>query len=344
MYFSIIDPIFSVNNEDYFCPYFSIFSYFATILSTVVLCFGLYAGSSPAWAETAAKSGNLKTVFLIVMENKSWSDIKGNPDAPYLNTTLLPQSSYTEQYKGPKGGSLHPSEPNYIWLEAGDTLGITDNADPSKNHQTTTGHLVTLLQKADVSWKSYQEDISGTSCPLANQGKYAVRHNPMVYFNDVTGTNDPESFYCIEHVRPLTELERDLKGNTAARYNFITPNLCNDMHDKCPPFKNKIRQGDEWLKTWIPRIQESAAYKNSGVIFIVWDEADLTPSCKNADCPIGMIVLSPYGKGGGYSNTIAYDHSSTLKTIQEIFAVTPLLGAAADSTTIDLRDLFRAFP
>jgi hypothetical protein len=41
------------------------------------------------------------------------------------------------------------------------------------------------------------------------------------------------------------------------------------------------------------------------------------------------------------SNSIHYDHSSTLKTLQEIFQVGPLLGAAADSQTNDLSDLFR---
>jgi len=44
----------------------------------------------------------------------------------------------------------------------------------------------------------------------------------------------------------------------------------------------------------------------------------------------------------GYSNTIHYTHSSTVRTLQEIFAVTPLLGDAANAT--DLQDLFQTFP
>jgi hypothetical protein len=49
-------------------------------------------------------------------------------------------------------------------------------------------------------------------------------------------------------------------------------------------------------------------------------------------------------KAGGkkaFSNNIHYDHSSTLKTLQEIFGVKPLLGAAADPATKDLSDLFK---
>ncbi len=53
-------------------------------------------------------------------------------------------------------------------------------------------------------------------------------------------------------------------------------------------------------------------------------------------------MLLPKAKGGGYANTIAYTHSSTLRTLPEIFGVTPMLGSAASVT--DLRDLFVSFP
>jgi hypothetical protein len=55
-----------------------------------------------------------------------------------------------------------------------------------------------------------------------------------------------------------------------------------------------------------------------------------------------MIVLSPDARGGGYANTLHYTHSSTLRTLEEIFGVSPYLGDAANAT--DLRDLFRTFP
>jgi len=117
-----------------------------------------------------------KNVFLIMMENHNWSDIKNNPSAPYINNTLLPTSSYAEQYYNPPGN--HSSEPNYLWLEAGTNFGISDDADPSINHRSTSQHLVTLLSNAGISWKSYQEDISGSDCPLTGSGLYAPKHNP----------------------------------------------------------------------------------------------------------------------------------------------------------------------
>jgi hypothetical protein len=275
-----------------------------------------------------------KTVFLILMENHNWSDIKNNPSAPYINTTLLPMASYAEQYYNPPGN--HPSEPNYLWLEAGTNFGISNDDNPDANHQGTTQHLVTLLNNAHISWKSYQEDISGTVCPLTENGLYAPKHNPMVFFDDVTNSNDPHSSYCIAHIRPYSELATDLQQQTQARYNFITPNLCNDMHDSCAPLYDSVKQGNTWLAQNLPPILNSQAYKDGGVVFITWDEGE------GGDGPIGMIVLSPDAKGGGYANTIHYTHSSTLRTMEEIFGVSPLLGDAANAN--DLRDLFKTFP
>ena len=273
---------------------------------------------------------DVQTVFIILEENHSWASIKGSALAPYVNNTLLPMASYAEQYYTPPG--VGPSLPNYLWLEAGTDFGVSDNGDPSQNHQSTAAHLVRLLDNAGISWTSYQEDISGTVCPLASVGHYAPKHNPMVYFDDVTGMNNANSAYCITHIRPFSELAGDLQPNAVARYNFITPNLCNDMHGGggCPA-GDDITRGDAWLSTTIPMIMNSEAYRNNGAIFITWDE--------DSGTPIGMIVLSSQAKGGGYHNSIHYTHSSTLRTMQEIFGVGPMLRDAANAT--DLGDLFR---
>jgi len=97
-----------------------------------------------------------------------------------------------------------------------------------------------------------------------------------------------------------------------------------------------VQQGDAWLSREVPKILASPVYADNGALFITWDESE------TGDGPIGMLVLSPRAKGGGYANSIHYTHSSTLRTIQEIFGVTPLLGDAAAAT--DLSDLFVSFP
>jgi hypothetical protein len=280
--------------------------------------------------------GGIKTVFLIVMENHSWSSITSSTSANYINKTLVPMSSYAKQYYNPTGN--HPSEPNYIWLEAGDNLGLTTDDDPSStNHATTTDHLVSQLAAAGVSWKTYQEGIDGKSCPLTSSGFYAVKHNPFLFFDDVTDTRLATSANCIAHVRPYTELAGDLApGGKVARYNFITPNLCNDMHGAtgCPS-TNLIKMGNDWLATEVPKILASNAYKDNGVLIVTWDESS------TGDGPIGMLVISPLAKGGGYSNSTKYDHSSMLRTMEEIFGV-PLLRGAKTATS--LSDMFKSYP
>jgi hypothetical protein len=270
-------------------------------------------------------------VFVILLENYTWSSFQGNPEAPFINGTLLPRSSYCGQYYNPPG--LHPSEPNYLWLEAGTNFGILDDNDPAYNHQPTTNHLVAQLRRANVSWKAYQEDIPGTLVPLTAVNNYAPRHDPFVFFDDVTGTNDPNNAYGIAHIRPYPELAADLTNDSVARYNFITPNLCDDGHDVCAPQNNPIRQTDDWLASEVPKILNSAAYARNGALFIVWDEGE-----NNSDGPLGMILLSPLSRGGGYASVIYYTHSSFLRTMQEIFHVSPWLGGAA--TAADLSDLF----
>lgn len=295
-----------------------------SVLAALILAVSAHAGSLPP----------VQTVFVILFENHNWSDFKGSTDAPFINGTLLPMASYCEQYYNPPG--LHPSEPNYLWLEAGTNFGIFDDNDPASNHQNTTNHLAAQLRSAGISWKTYQEDIPGMVVPLTAINGYVPKHNPFVFFDDLTGTNDPNDAYGLAHNRPYTELAGDLANHSVARYNFITPNLCNDGHDVCAPRNNSVRQTDDWLASEVPKILNSAAYSNNGALFITWDEGEY-----GSDGPIGMILLSPLARGGGYTNSIRYTHSSFLRTMQRIFGVSPWLGDAANAT--DLSDLFAQF-
>jgi hypothetical protein len=274
-----------------------------------------------------------------MMENTSLSNISGNTsEAPYLNSLLAgtnnSQTSYATQYYTPPGN--HPSLPNYLWLEGGQCYSYcgTDNSPSSSpNGISSIQHLTTLLNSAGISWNAYQEGITDGTCPMTDNYPYAPKHSPFVYFNDVNGNTS----YCTTHEKNYTDLGTDLANNTVARYNFITPNLCDDMHDSCAPTNDAIKQGDTWLSTAVLSILNSQAYKDGGALFIIWDEGT-----NDSDGPIGNIVLSPYAKGHGYANAIHYTHASTLRSMEEIFGVSPLLGKAANAT--DLRGLFTAFP
>ncbi len=306
-----------------------------------------------------SQMSKVKTVWVILMENHNWTgnnsgaafgdpDLKGSLLAPYVNGTLLDSSAHAEQYFNPPGN--HPSQPNYLWLEAGTNFGVFADTQPGQPQLNTHFHLTRLLQDAGISWTAYAEPDFGSpvfdNCPL-DFTFLDVEHLAFVYFNDVNHGLNPKSAECIAHVRPYYQLATDLANQTSARYNFITPNVCHDGHEGISPCdalesKNNTLRGDTWLKQNVPMILESEEYKQGGALFIIWDEAE--DSGEFSDGPIGMFLLSPFAKGGGkraYSNSIHYDHSSTLKTLQEIFQVGPLLGAAADPETIDLSDLFK---
>jgi hypothetical protein len=293
---------------------------------------GSYSGrtNAPPRDPNPAPNGlnGIKTVFVILMENHNWSSIQNNANCPYINS-LLPNASYANRYFTAPG--IHPSEPNYIWLIAGDNFGIRNDALPSVNHINSTNNLFTLLDAAGIPWKSYQENISGTDCPDINNYPYAARHNPFVFFDSVRGNLD----YCISHIRPYPELAADLANKNTGRFNFITPNLTNDMHDTAPGSSSSRKQGDDWLAREVPKILNSSAYADGGLLIITWDEGS-----NDSDGPIGLILLSPRAKGGGYNNNIHYTHSSTLRTIQDIFGVYPYLGDAAAAES--LQDFFMA--
>jgi hypothetical protein len=310
-------------------------------------------------AVTHAQMSKVKNVWVILMENHNWTgnnagaafgdpDIKGSPLAPYANGTLLNTSAHAEQYFNPPGN--HPSQPNYLGLEAGTNFGVLADTQPGQPQLNTDQHLVKLLENAGISWMAYAEPDFGSPvfdvCPL-DFTFLDVEHLAFVYFNDINLGLNPQSAECIAHVRPYYQLATDLADHTVAQYNFIVPNVCHDGHEgvspcaATEPADNTLR-GDTWLQQNVPLILQSDEYKDGGALFIIWDEAE--DSGAFSDGPIGMFLLSPFAKGGGkrpFSNSIHYDHSSTLKTLQEIFNVQPLLGAAADAQTKDLSDLFK---
>ena len=285
-----------------------------------------------AWRSSAATPPGAKHVFVVMMENTDWASVKGSSSFPYVNQTLLPNFASADGYNS----GLHPSLPNYVELEAGATLGLTDGSYlPDTHAVTTTAHLTTQLTSAGLDWKYYAENLpgNGATCNLSDPGTpYSEDHNPFVYFTDVQ--SNPA--YCIQHERPYSELSGDLSAGSVPDYSFIVPN---DWHqgEKLAPGSSCLRcQADDFLKTEIPMIQASAAYKANGIILVLWDESGNRSANTN-----GLIVVSNLAKKG-YSNSIAYNHGSTLRTVQAVFGLSPFLGDAATST--DLGDLFASSP
>jgi hypothetical protein len=293
----------------------------------------------PASMPDAAANGKfINTVFVVVEAGANWSDIA--QEMPYLRD-LVRTGAHSEQYYNPP--SVHPGEPNYIWMETGARMGITSDDDPGTNLLRGANHLSKLLDAAGVSWTSYQEDIAPGTCPVVSQGAYTASHNPFVFFDDVVGDPpSPSSAACIAHHKPFAQFLTDLKAGTVARYNFITPNLQHDSQD------GSVIGADDWLKANIdPIINPQSPYHNPEVwahaaVFVVWEAGD-----EPNDGPIGMVIASPFARAGYQDTTspspYSYTHSSLLRTVQEIFGVenTPL-GEAASAR--NLSEFFSRYP
>ena len=288
----------------------------------------LRSGSASSATVTPARSARaratpIRHLWVVMMENTDWPEIKGSSSAPYINDTLLARYAHAENYRA----HMHNSLPNYFLLEAGDPMGQQGRSPtPSELRLSTTDHLATYLTRAKVSWKSYREDLpgNGTICPLSDPGApYSADHNAPVYFDDFTGPT------CIAHERPLTELTTDLGRDRVPRYSFIVPN---DYHQGEKPIpggsSDLIGNADSFLQSLIPKIQATAAYRRDGAILVLWDEG--AACCDN---PSGLIAISRFAKQG-YADQTAYSHPSTLRTIQDIYGLRPYLRQAAHAPNL----------
>jgi len=280
----------------------------------------------------------IKHVFVIAMENHGAADIYGNTThAPFINNTLLPMAGRATNFidKLPQLAS----EPHYVWMEAGtnafsDHTFTTDNNPSSSNSTASTAHLSTQIVAAGSTWLSYQEGLNSTSgtCPIAASGNYAPKHDPFIFFRDVSGTTPSKTnAFCAAHHKALTALAGDLTNDRVAAYNFITPNLCHDMHsNSCAGSSDPILQGDTWLRDNVPAIL-SYVTAHQGVLLIVWDE----PVGSTGTIP--LIVLGPHVKPN-HTSAITYSHGSMVKSVEQILALPTLATVTGDNTLTDFFD------
>jgi phospholipase C len=294
------------------------------------------AGSTSATCQTLSTApatppaGWTGSVFTIVMENHSRGEIFGNKDAPYLNQ-LAAQGAVANGYHD---SYVHPSEANYLWMVAGENFDVLDDADPVAHSLPSTSHVADQLEKAGLSWKTYQEGM-GAPCGLVSHGRYAAKHDPFVFFSDINGWDGSQfqpSQRCIDHVVDYSQLDRDIAAGAVPKYAFITPDLDNDMHD------GSIAGGDAWLAREVPKLMATDAYKNGGVIFLLWDEGGGSPA---ADDP-PFITLSPYAHVGMTSET-DFDTSSYLKTVEKVTGIAQL-PCDADGTSVVAMDELYTMP
>jgi hypothetical protein len=261
-------------------------------------------GSSNSSPKPSANN-TIQHIFLIVMENQTESSIIGNPAAPYINS-LADQYSLATDYSG----VTHPSLPNYLALTSGSTDGITTDCNPpGAGCIVNVANIADELQAKGLSWKQYAESMPSPCYQLNYGSDFATKHVPFLYYSDIVNN----SSRCDAHVVPYSNLASDLKSaSTTPNYAFITPNLCNDMHN-C-----SIATGDSWLSQNVPPILQSPAFASTpSLLIITWDEGNLS------DNHIATVIAGSAAKTH-YQSNLSFNHYSLLHTIEYLFGLPTL--------------------
>jgi hypothetical protein len=204
----------------------------------------------------------------------------------------------------------------------------------SCDQPTSVMNIGDQLEAAGKSWMAFGEDM-GTPCNVTDSGNYAVRHVPFLYYDSIQ--NDVQR--CNKHVVDFSQFS----PTSAAVYNFIAPNLIDDMHNPDPTTSVNIPDGDAWIGPQVANIMAAATFIKGGLLVVVWDEDDGSGGISGTDDPIGIFVMSPYAKSGGYVSQMQANHYSLLATIEDGLGL-PHLGNAANPGTGFAANLADYFP
>jgi hypothetical protein len=333
----------------------------------------LVAAGAPAGAAAAAAPPRVGHLFVIELENKGYDETFG-PTAPtYLARTLPSQGALLTQYHG----TSHASLGNYITQISGQAANPQTQADcrryvdvvpglPAADGQVlgqgcvyppSVKTLPDQLSAQRKTWRGYMEDLGAdparSKAPCGSPGnpappgvtdptqsatateQYAARHNPFVYFHSLL-----DSGACARNVGPLGGLTKDLHSAAAtAHFTWITPDLCSDGHDApCADGRpGGLTSANEFLRTWVPRITSSPAFKKDGLLVVTFDEAENQdgssccgePTGPNTPMPgitgpgggrTGAVLLSPFIRPGTRTD-VPYDHYSALRSYEDLLGI-----------------------
>ena len=167
--------------------------------------------------------------------------------------------------------------------------------------------------------------------------QYATRHNPFVYFHSIIDNRRAAT----RDVVPLDQLTPTCSDRRPRpNYAFITPDLCSDGHDTpcVDGGPGGLESVDVFLKEWVPKIVASPAYKDGGMLFITWDEAEF-PRAPRRCCgqPTGPNTPSPGDhragrrpdrqradltvRQAGLADGTQLNHYSLLRSVEDIFGL-----------------------
>lgn len=261
-------------------------------------------------------------VFLIVLENHSFSSVIGSASMPYLNSLATQYGLATNYF-----ANAHPSIPNYFML----TVGLEETFDDNFTGTVSDDNIVRALTAAGKTWKAYVESLPSVGyigddvAPL-----YLKHHNPFAYLSDVLSSTQAAN------IVPLSQLSTDLSAGSLPSFGFILPNPEDDAHT-CPGAvatcadSELLSAADNWLKNNINPLINSPNFGNS-VLIITWDES-VQSDMENGGGHVATVLVGPQVKAG-FNSTTFYQHQSTLRLILDSLQVSDLPNQAAGAQSM----------
>ncbi|HUE25583.1 MAG TPA: alkaline phosphatase family protein, partial [Solirubrobacteraceae bacterium] len=277
----------------------------------------------------------IKHVFMVVLDDQGYNETFGHSNNdPYLAKTLVKQGELVVNYYAVAGSPLgneiamvsgqgpNPETandcPTYDSLiafgQGADNQELGSGCVNPTSAQTIADELTAdkLTWKAYLQTKSPQRKAGYEQChpplgsskgshPTSSQ-PYAAWRNPFLYFKSLTAAA------CPKNDVPLSQLSTDLKKtSTTPSLSYIVADVCDDgSPTSCAPGTTAgMGPADTFLKSVIPEIEKSAAYKADGMIAITFDNApqsgpfaDSSSCCNNPTYPNDANGGQPSAQSG----------------------------------------------
>jgi acid phosphatase len=252
---------------------------------------GLAAGAIPQPAH----------VVIVVEENRSQANIIGNKSAPFINALAANGAMMAQSF-----AETHPSEPNYLALFAGSTLGVTEDVCPVNGGAVP--NLASEMLAAGYTFVGFAEGLPAVGSTVCSAGKYARKHVPWANFTNVPPADSlPFSAFPMGNYANLPTV------------SFVIPNNDDNMHD------GSIGQGDAWLNRQLSGYANWAVANNS-LLIVTWDEDD--NASRNQ---IPTVIYGAHVQPGTYNEQIS--HYNVLSTCEQMYGL-PKTGNAANAPAI----------
>lgn len=219
-----------------------------SVLSVVFMCLSV---SPRIYAATSKTPPSFKKVMYVVLENTSYDEALRQP----FISKLIQQGASFSNFMA----ESHPSQPNYIAMIAGDTLGVMSDSNINLN----ANHLGDLLEAKSKTWKVYAEDFPGNCFTGAVSGLYVRKHVPFMSFTNV----QKNSSRCANIVE-AGALAHDIANNLLPDFSMYIPNLNNDGHDTGPS------AADRWLEKEFARSLADPRFMKDMLFIVTFDESD----------------------------------------------------------------------